>query len=219
MTDLSATITPKSDQLNADDLITGPRTITITGVRIAKDEQPVAISYEGDGGKPYKPGLSMRRVLVMLWGADQTTYVGRQLTLKRDPEVMFGKDKVGGIRISHMSHIDRDRSLPLTTTRGQRRPYEVKKLIAPEPPRVSDDEPRSTAPSPELKARAHAAAEQGTTTFRGFWETTLTKQERTQLAGDLAALKGTAHEADTRGAPTDPDPFTPPEGERMPGED
>jgi hypothetical protein len=41
---LENTIIPKSDQLNADDLIGGPRTITITGVKAGTPEQPVTIN-------------------------------------------------------------------------------------------------------------------------------------------------------------------------------
>ena len=62
--DLSQTIIPKSDQLNADDLIAGPRTIRITAVSTGNAEQPVVINYEGDNGRPYKPSKSMRRILV-----------------------------------------------------------------------------------------------------------------------------------------------------------
>lgn len=61
MIDLTATIKPKSDQLNADDLIAGPKTITVTGVKLVAEDQPVAISFHGDDGKPYKPCKSMRR--------------------------------------------------------------------------------------------------------------------------------------------------------------
>lgn len=129
MTDLSTTIAPKSDQLNADDLIPGPRTITVTRVNGNKDpDQPISVYFEGDNGKPYKPGKSMRRVLVYLWGKNGEDYVGRSMTLYRDPEVTFGKDKVGGIRISHMSHIDGEQTMPLTVTRGQRKPYVVQPL-------------------------------------------------------------------------------------------
>jgi len=65
MLDVSSTIQAKSDQLNADDLIAGQtKTIKVTKVSILGGEQPVALSYEGDGGKPYKPGKSMRRFLV-----------------------------------------------------------------------------------------------------------------------------------------------------------
>ena len=130
MTDLSLTIAPKSDQLNADDLIAGPRTITITHVSAAPSspDQPIAINFEGDRGKPYKPCKSMRRVFVQVWGKDGHAYVGRSLTLYRDPAVQFGGIAVGGIRISHMSHIDQPVTMALTTTRANRKPYTVKPL-------------------------------------------------------------------------------------------
>lgn len=106
MTDLSQTITPKSDQLNADDLIAGPRTIKVTKATVNQGaEQPASIFFEGDNGKPYKPGLSMRRVLVRAWGVNASAYVGRRMTLYRDDNVKFGGVAVGGIRISHMSDI------------------------------------------------------------------------------------------------------------------
>jgi len=129
--DMTAVIVPKSDQLNADDLIAGPRTITITGVNIrAGTEQPVAISFDGDNGKPWKPCKSMSRVLVSAWGPDAKAYVGRSLTLYRDPKVKWGGMEVGGIRVSHMTDIERDFSMALTATKGKREPFMVKKLVA-----------------------------------------------------------------------------------------
>lgn len=66
---LADTIIPKSDQLNADDLITGSLTVKVTAVKGSSEpQQPVSIHYEGDNGKPYKPCKSMRRVLVSAWG-------------------------------------------------------------------------------------------------------------------------------------------------------
>ena len=65
MVDMSQFVAPKSDQLNADDLIAGPRTIRIRGVRGTENpEQPVSVYFEGDDGKPYKPCKSMRRVMI-----------------------------------------------------------------------------------------------------------------------------------------------------------
>jgi hypothetical protein len=96
MIDLRGTIKPKSDQLNADDLIGGPVTICITGVSVGDGDQPVSISFEGDGGKPFRPGKSMRRVLVNLWGPDGETYFGRSLTIYRDEQVAFGGVEVLG---------------------------------------------------------------------------------------------------------------------------
>lgn len=126
--DISDTIQPKSDQLNADDLTAGPITVTIEDVTRGNDEQPVNIHLQGFPRRPFKPGLSMRRVLVAVWGKDAKQYIGRSLTLYTDPEITFGKDKVGGVRISHLSHIDKPQSIPLTVTRGKRRPFRVEPL-------------------------------------------------------------------------------------------
>ena len=130
--DVGATIAPKSDQLNADDLIVGPRTITLTAVKArastGQGDQPIALCFEGDGGKPYLPCKSMRRVLVHCWGRDGAAYVGRALTLYRDETVAFGGATVGGIRISHMSHIDRAVTMSLTASKASRKPFTVKPL-------------------------------------------------------------------------------------------
>lgn len=129
MTDISGTIAPKSDQMNADDLIAGPRTITVTKVLLCGEpDQPVAIHFEGDQGKPYKACKSMRRVLVHIWGPDANKYVGRRMTLYRDDKVMFGGVAVGGIRISHMSAIDKPVTMALTATRANRKPFTVAPL-------------------------------------------------------------------------------------------
>jgi hypothetical protein len=133
MIDLRGTIKPKSDQLNADDLIGGPVTIRITGVSVGEGDQPVSISFEGDGGKPFKPGKSMRRVLVNLWGPDGAVYVGRSLTLYRDEQVVFGGVEVGGIRISHMSHLQRETTMALTATKAKRKPFTVRPLVVEKP--------------------------------------------------------------------------------------
>lgn len=99
-----ASIVPKSDQLNADDLLAGPMTVTIAGVSAGTAEQPVNIRLHGEA-RVYRPCKTMRRVLVHLWGDDGHAWIGRRMTLVHDPEVKFGGVKVGGIRISHMSDI------------------------------------------------------------------------------------------------------------------
>lgn len=129
--DLTETITPKSDQLNADDLMTGERLVTIVEVTRGNSEQPVnVITHEFGPGRPYKPCKSMRRVMVAGWGEDSSTYPGRRMVLHRDPTVRFGKSEVGGIRISHMSDLPDGKplKLALTVTRGQRAPYVVQPL-------------------------------------------------------------------------------------------
>jgi hypothetical protein len=105
--DISNTIQPKSDQLNADDLIGKTLTITVTDVKGSADpQQPVSIHYEGDNGKPYKPCKSMRRVIIAAWESNGKNYIGKRMTLYRDNSVSFGGIQVGGIRISHMSDIN-----------------------------------------------------------------------------------------------------------------
>ena len=126
--DISKTISPKSDQLNADDLISGPKTITVTGIKLVAEEQPVAIHFEGDDGKPYKPCKSMRRVLIKAWGPNGAAYVGRSMTLFLDEQVRFGGAAVGGIRISHLTAIDKPLSMALTATRGTKKAYTVQPL-------------------------------------------------------------------------------------------
>lgn len=147
--DISNTLAAKSNQLNTDDLIGGPLTITITRVSAGSPEQPVAIGYEGDEGKPWYPCKSMRRVLVAAWGADASRYVGRRVTLFRDPEVMYGGIKVGGIRLSHLSNLDGPLSIALTVTRQKRAPYRVQPLAAQAP----------AAPAPDPAAAALAVCQ------------------------------------------------------------
>lgn len=136
---LSDTIIPKSDQLNAEQLYGGPITITITDVRRGtSDDQPVSVSYRNDGGRPYKPCKSMRKVMIFAWGDDGRAWVGKSMTLYNDPEVKFGGIKVGGIRISHMSHIDRDIQIALTTTKGKKSSFLIQRLSAAKAPAAFD---------------------------------------------------------------------------------
>lgn len=136
MTDLTNTIEAKSDQLGADDLMSGPRNIKITKVSAdtGSSEQPIVINFEGDNRKPWKPCKSMRRLLVAIWGPNGNEYVGRSVTLYRDPTVKWGGMEVGGIRISHMSHIDKPVTIALTATRGNKRPTTVQPLVMQDKP-------------------------------------------------------------------------------------
>lgn len=137
MVDLSKTIIAKSDQLNADDLMGGPITVTVQDVREGSADQPIAVFYEGCNGKPYYPCKSMRRVLVNVWGKDGKAYAGKAMTLFREPSVKFGGIAVGGIRISHMSDITQDTPLALQVTRGSKKLYTVKPLRAQQQTRQS----------------------------------------------------------------------------------
>lgn len=189
--DMTSTIAPKSDQLNSDDLIAGPRTIRITRVSANPDsaEQPVSISFEGDGGKPFKPCKSMRRVMVAVWGADGNAYPGRSMTIYRDPEVAFGGMKVGGIRISHMTDMAGPMTLALTATRATRKPYTVKPLA------VAADA------APDLAA-ARDAAGRGSDAFRAWCKAN--PAWRDIPAETMDELHKVRKAADAADAPADP---------------
>lgn len=149
MTSILHTIAAKSDQLNAEDLIGGPLTVRITGVKVnTSEDQPVWIHFEGDNGKPFKPCKTMRRLLIRVWGDDSATYTGRSMTLYLDPEVKYGGMKVGGIRISHMSDMDGPQSFYLTETRGKKKQHTVKPLSS---------EPRQKMPHEPTDEELHDA--------------------------------------------------------------
>lgn len=126
--DLTDSLAPKSDQLNADDLLAGPRTVTVDKVTPGSTEQPVNINLVEFPGRPFRPSKSMRRVLVKAWGPDAAKYVGRRMTLYTDPTVRFGGQEVGGIRVSHVSHIEKRVPTNLTVTRGRRAIWNVDPL-------------------------------------------------------------------------------------------
>jgi hypothetical protein len=126
--DLTRSIEPNSSQVNADDLIASDRTVTITGVQAGSAEQPVFVHLQEIPDRTWRPSKSMRRVLVAAWGPGSSNYVGRRVTLVRNPDIMFGRDKVGGIEISHLSHIDKPLTVALTATRGKRKNFTVQPL-------------------------------------------------------------------------------------------
>jgi hypothetical protein len=137
----------KTDQLNADDFISGPMNVKVTAVKIKpKDEQPAIVSFEGDGGKPFKPCLSMRRVLVEIWGGEGDNWVGQSMTLYNKKDVTNKGQVTGGIRISHMTGITKKTYVTITVRRGQREPWAVEPLVIATPatadpqPEMSKDE-------------------------------------------------------------------------------
>lgn len=179
---MRSTITPKSDQLNADDLVNTEITITITNVKIVGGDQPVIVSYQNDNGRPYKPNKTMRKVMVALWGDDEAQYAGRSMTLFTEPSVTWANKAVGGLEIKAMSHIDKAATLSLTATRGKKRSIKIAKLeVAQQQPQPYGDE-RFNA---ELKDMT-IAIENGQMTAKQIIELceqagALTDQQKSQL--------------------------------------
>lgn len=209
VTNLRDTVIAKSDQLNSDDLLSGPRTITVTAVkRGSSPDQPVSVHFEGDNGKPYKPCKTMRKVLVdVAWGENGNDWIGRSMTLFHDPDVKFGGVKVGGIRISHLSHIEQSIAVSLNSTKGKKAPVIIKKLSAekkrePEPekqPEISKEEIVA------VKRFLMDEAKQGLEALKKAWTDT-SEAHRLAVSPDgtcPAALKKAAQEADAAKAAAD----------------
>lgn len=170
--DMTESLAPKSDQLDAIDLVSGPRTFTIENVSKHNAEQPFNFHLSGFD-RVWRPGKSMRRVIAAAWGTKTSAYIGQSVTLYCDPSVQFGNEAVGGTRISHMSGLDKPLKVPLLLKKGRSAVFTV--------------QPLKEAPKPAQQARdwtAEADALTGQTdALRALWldakaagadETTLT---------------------------------------------
>ena len=140
--DLSRTIIAKSDQLNADDLLSGPRTFTVAEVREGDAEQPVSIVLaEWPRNRPFKPSKTVMRLLVAAWGAESDDWPpNARMTLFRDASVKWAGQAIGGIRVSHLSHIDKQLKVALQETKGKKVLHTINVLPADAPaaPTVDD---------------------------------------------------------------------------------
>jgi len=152
--DMTDSLAPKSDQLDAVDLLGGPRTFTIERVSKYNAEQPFNF-HLADFPRVWRPGKSMRRVIVAAWGGKTTAYVGQRVTLYCDPSVEFGGAAVGGSRISHMSGIDKPLKVPLLIKKGRSAMFTVQPL--------PDAAPTQAAPSNEIPADVVAQTKRAVT--------------------------------------------------------
>lgn len=142
--DITDALAPNSDQLDAVELVV-PRTFTIdTGARLGvREGKKVAEIRLVDFPRVWRPSKGMLDVLAACWGTDSKLWAGRLVTLYNDTDVMFGPNKVGGIRISHLSDIDKARTVKIRATggAGRKRDWRVEPLSAPAPqPDPSPDE-------------------------------------------------------------------------------
>ncbi len=154
------TIIPKSDQQTADDFLGGPRTITITKVELTRAEQPCAVFFDGDEGRPYRPCMIMRRVMVKAWGEDANAYLGKSMTLFRDDTVRYGALAVSGIRISHLSHIPSAFTMVLRESRKSSKPFTFQPLpVTAGAPAVATPPETATSEPPPLPAKKRTMAD------------------------------------------------------------
>jgi len=155
--DMTESLAPKSEQLDAIDLVSGPRTFTIENVSKGNAEQPFNFHLAGFP-RVWRPGKSMRRVIAAAWGAKTSAYIGQSVTLYCDPSVQFGNEAVGGTRISHMTGLDKPLKVPLLVKKGRSAVFTVQPL------------PDAPAPEPAKDWLALADLAAGDTdTLRALW--------------------------------------------------
>lgn len=118
--ELQKSIEAKSPQIDADDLVGGlTLDLTIKAVqRGPSNEQPIQLVLK-ETEKFYRPNKTFRRALIGCFGDDPKDWIGQQLRLARDPDVMWGGVKVGGVVITHAS-IAAPIVLMLSTKRGKK---------------------------------------------------------------------------------------------------
>ena len=132
MPDISHTLIARSDQLNAGDLA-APRVVTVRGVRVTNDEQPVSIDI-GPDLQPWKPCKGMRRLLAQTWGTDTDAWPGHRVELYCDSSVTWAGAAVGGIRVSAISGIERATAYTMRTSKKGTQRYQIEPLEKGAPP-------------------------------------------------------------------------------------
>lgn len=124
----------KSDRLNYEDFIAGDRTFTIEkiGKRNDQGKDRLLIFFKEEPTKAYWPSLGMVKCLANAeggWGdAPFAEWIGRQIRLFGDPHAMYAGKELGGIRISHISHISSPYITKITERRGVRIDFNIDPL-------------------------------------------------------------------------------------------
>ena len=177
--DLSKTIIAKSDQLNADDLLTGPRTFTVVEVRPGSEEQPVSIVLaEWPSNRPFKPSKTVQRILAYCWGAETDDWPkDARMTLYRDEKVKWAGEEVGGIRVSHLSHIKGPQKVALQESKHKKTLHTIQPLV----------EQAAPAPPPEPTAEEVAACTD-VGELKAMWKRS-GKERRAQIEARVADLE------------------------------
>lgn len=137
--DTAALTAADSTQINAVDLIGGDMTVIVIAGRQIKREGKVGaeLRLENDA-RFYRPSKGMFRVLCGLYGGDPSKWPQRfALRLYCDGGVKFGGAQVGGVRISHASHIKGERQIPVAESRGAAKMVTIKPMECPPPPSPS----------------------------------------------------------------------------------
>lgn len=129
--DISQALVAKSDCLNASDLSGNPIVATIKAVRKGDASKPVIVDLVGMDGRPWKPSKGMLRVVASKWGVEADAWAGRMVKLANNPEVIYAGEKVGGVEVIAMSHIDAAFTIPVRVSQKKVKQHHVAVLAEP----------------------------------------------------------------------------------------
>ena len=130
--DITDTLAANSNQFNAADIMGAPATVQILHASRQEDpKQPLVLKVSG-GFKPWLPCKTVRRILSEAWGADAGVWIGRWVTLYREPSVVYAGEEVGGIRVSALSDIPGNMTVKIKERKtGKPSEYKIAKLTPP----------------------------------------------------------------------------------------
>lgn len=164
-----------TDQLNYEDFLGGAqRIVTIKGVEKGRKEAQYDIAIEEDA-RFWRPPATILKLLVLAYGDETDNWVGKRANLFGDPDVKMKGVKVGGIRVSHLSHLDKPLVESLTVTRGQSAVFTIQPL----PDSVA---PKQAAPHPDAAQILE---------LRGEWATA-DPERRAAIEAQVAELQASA---------------------------
>lgn len=127
MTDITFAMEAKSDQLNAADIIGADRVIRIRDVIVKKTDQPITIYFDDDNNRPWKPCKGMIRIIAECWGVKSEEWIGKSIKIFRNPDVIYGGEKVGGIQIRAIEGLEKPTAFTVALNRKKR----IKLTISP----------------------------------------------------------------------------------------
>lgn len=147
-------IKKNTDQLNYEDFLGGvTRVVTIAKVEKGRKEAQYDISIEEDD-RYWRPPATILKLLKLAYGEEGADWVGKKAMLYGDPDVKMKGVKVGGIRVSHLSHIDGPLTASLTVTRGQTAVFTVDPLPELSPVEALRNEWKTATPERKTEIEA-----------------------------------------------------------------
>ena len=151
-------IKKNTDQLNYEDFLGGvTRVVTIAKVEKGRKEAQYDISIEEDD-RYWRPPATILKLLKLAYGEEGADWVGKKAMLYGDPDVKMKGVKVGGIRVSHLSHIDGPLTASLTVTRGQTAIFTVEPLTFTRREELIDEWHKTTDETRKAEIKAEVAA-------------------------------------------------------------